>query len=106
MMGTNDEDPRLQLDIALAAGLTAFSLFPISDLMQHAKYFPLDKKIQIDQYSARLAAYYTEHGAPITAFSVANITGYDEMGMKAAHNLVRESQSLDEVAASTEHVKW
>ena len=84
MMGTNDEDPRLQLDIALAAGLTAFSFFPISDLMQHARYFPLDKKIQIDQYSSRLAACYTEQGAPITVYSVANITGYDEMGMKAA----------------------
>ena len=84
LMGVHDEDPRLQWEIALAAGFTSYTTFPISCPMQHSRYFPLEKKIQIDQYSNRLAAYYTEHGAPITAYSVANITGYDEMGMKAA----------------------
>jgi len=83
-MALNDEDPRLQAEIAYAAGFTCCTTYSLSDLMQHSRDYPLENKIQICQYMSRLEAYYTAHGAPITPWCVANITGYDEMGMKAA----------------------
>ncbi|TAK36174.1 MAG: hypothetical protein EPO21_03575 [Chloroflexota bacterium] len=71
-----DEDPTLTWEIALAAGATANFNHDLQELVLHSKRYPLDKRIQNSQYIARLAAYYTERGAPVHVHSYALMHGY------------------------------
>lgn len=62
---SNDEDPRLMDEIATAAGLTSNLVHDVRELMAHTKNYDLAKRLRNNQYCCKLAAYYTERGAPI-----------------------------------------
>jgi methylaspartate mutase epsilon subunit len=80
----HDEDPRLAVEVTLAGGFTGIQFHQLNDLIQHSKNYPLDKRIINDQYGTRLAAYYTEHGAPIAMFTPAPLGGLEPPEMKIA----------------------
>lgn len=82
--GGSDEDPRLQAEMGLAAGCTCLSAHDLHDLVQHCKNYPLDKRIQNNQYINRLAGYYTQRGAPIHVHSLANMSGWEPPSIKIA----------------------
>jgi methylaspartate mutase epsilon subunit len=77
-----DEDPRLATEIAFAGGVTGYLCYDLHDLLQHSKNYPLDQRIQNNQYGSRLVAYYEEHGAPILAWSSGHFTGWETPGAK------------------------
>jgi methylaspartate mutase epsilon subunit len=78
------EDPRLAQEMTLAGGCTWIEFHNLNDLIQHSKNYPLDKRIMNDQYGTRLAAYYTEHGAPIQMFTPAPLGGLEPPEMRIA----------------------
>ena len=80
----HDEDPRLAAEVTLAGGFTGIQFHQLNDLIQHSKNYPLDKRIINDQYGTRLAAYYTEHGAPIALFTPAPLGGLEPPEMRIA----------------------
>jgi methylaspartate mutase epsilon subunit len=63
--GGNDDDGRLASEIGMASGFTADIVHDLRDLICHGKHYPLDRRIRNNQYLCRLAAYYTDRGAPI-----------------------------------------
>lgn len=65
-ISSNDEDTRLIDEIGMAAGLTGNIAHDVREVISHSKNYPLDQRIRNNQYCCRLAAHYTEHGAPIT----------------------------------------
>lgn len=74
--GFTDEEPMLAAEIGLASGATMNGSHDLHDLFQHSKNYPLEKRIQNNQYTNRLAAYYTEHGAPIQVHVPVNLCGW------------------------------
>lgn len=80
----SDEEPMLSAEIGFAGGGTANLCQDLRQLLAHSKNYPLDKRIQNMQYNARLAAYYTEHGAPIEGLAAGMIHGYVPSGMGSA----------------------
>ncbi|MFC2059251.1 methylaspartate mutase subunit E [Chloroflexota bacterium] len=78
-----DEDPRLNAEMALASGFDTGSQ-DLHDLMQHSKNYPLDKRIQNNQYCSWLAGYYTRKGAPVEVQVPGNLCGWDPPGIKIA----------------------
>jgi len=45
------------------------------DLVQHSRDYPLVQRIQNNQYVSRLAAHYTEGGAPIELIALGELSG-------------------------------
>jgi len=80
----SDRDTRLQAEMCCASGITSICTHSLNDIAQHHKDCPLDEKIWYAQYNARLAAYYTEHGAPIACDIPGNFTGWDMPGFRMA----------------------
>lgn len=77
-----DEDPRLATEIAFAGGGTGYLCYDLHDLLQHSKNYPLDKRIQNNQYCSQLASYYIERGTPIVAWSSGHFGGWEPPGLK------------------------
>ncbi|MBI4329921.1 MAG: methylaspartate mutase subunit E [Chloroflexi bacterium] len=74
--GFTDEEPMLAAEIGLASGATMNGSHDLHDLLQHSKNYPLAGRIQNNQYTNRLAAYYTEHGAPVQVHIPVNLCGW------------------------------
>ena len=81
---SSDEEPMLSCEIGLAGGGTANLSQDLRQLLAHSKHYPLDKRIQNSQYNAKLAAYYTERGAPIECLVTGCIHGYVPSGVASA----------------------
>lgn len=80
----NDEENKLCPEIAFASGSTCDHVHSLHELVQHSREYPLAKKIQTNQYAARLAAYYTERGAPIELISYSVFQGLIPPGLGIA----------------------
>lgn len=83
-LSTLDEDPRLCTEIAFAGGASGYLAYDLHDVMQHSRDYPLDRRIYNFQYVSRLAAHYTECGAPITAWPAGHHNGWEPPGIKIA----------------------
>jgi len=79
-----DELPMLQFEMGIAAGFTSHGCEDLHDLYQHVKDYPLDKRIENDQYCCRLAAWYEEQGAIIDMWTPGNLMGYEPPDIKIA----------------------
>ena len=82
-LNSTDEDGRLASEIALAAGWNACNTRSLQEVIAHCKNIPLEEEIRINQYEARLAAIYTEHGVPQCPHNPCNLTGYDGAGYRS-----------------------
>ncbi len=82
-LNSTDEDGRLQSEIALAAGWNSCNVRSLQEVIAHCKDIPLEEEIRINQYEARLAGIYTEHGIPIMPHNPSNLTGYDSAGFRS-----------------------
>jgi len=88
-LNTADEDPRLQTEIVFAGGFTSHSSVSLQDLIAHCKDYPLEQRIINAQYTDRLAAYYTERGAPILAVCACNLSGWDMPAFKVVVDVMQ-----------------
>ena len=86
---SSDEEPMLSAEIGLAGGGTANLSQDLRQLLAHSKNYPLDKRIINNQYNARLAAYYTERGAPIECLVTGMIHGYVPSGVASAIGILQ-----------------
>ena len=103
-LSTLDEDPRLCMEISIAGGATGFLAYDLHDVMQHSRDYPLDRRIHNHQYIARLAAYYTERGAPILGWAAGHNNGWETPGLKVAivilQALVAARQGVKHISGS------
>jgi methylaspartate mutase epsilon subunit len=81
---SSDEEPMLSAEIGLAGGGTANLSQDLRQLLAHSKNYSLAQRIINNQFNARLAAYYTERGAPIECLVTGMIHGYVPSGMGSA----------------------
>lgn len=95
-LNASDEDPRLQLEIALASGFSRSFSQTLHDLTQHSKDYPLDKRIQNCQYEDRLVSYYTEHGVPILMGLGGNLTGWNMPSYKNTLSVLQVLMSAEQ----------
>lgn len=100
-LSTLDEDPRLCTEITFAGGATGYLAYDLHDVMQHSRDYPLDRRIHNHQYISRLAAYYTERGAPILAWPAGHHNGWEPPGIKIAIVLL---QSLEAARQGVKHI--
>ena len=100
-LSTLDEDPRLCTEITLAGGASGYLAYDIHDVMQHSRDFPLDRRIHNHQYISRLAAWYTERGAPILAWPAGHNNGWEPPGIKIAMVIL---QSLESARQGVKHI--
>lgn len=84
----NDEDARLNWEIALAGGWTWGTIKSIEQLLQHSRDYPIDRMIHNQQYMDRLASFFTERGVPILRRASANLPGWDSLGFKVLVSLI------------------
>lgn len=82
--GNVDEEAMLSPEMAFACGCTCDFSHSLHDLVQHSRDYPLEKRIQSDQYISRLAGYYTERGVPIELLTLANYQGLIPPGLGIA----------------------
>lgn len=82
-LNSTDEDGRLASEIALAAGWNACNTRSLQEVIAHCKDIPLEEEIRINQYEGRLAAIYTENGAPQCPHNACNLTGYESAGYRS-----------------------
>jgi methylaspartate mutase epsilon subunit len=82
--GNVDEEAMLSSEFGFACGATCDWNHSLHDLVQHSRDYPLKRRIQTNQYASRLAAYYTDHGAPIEAVVLANYQGLVPPGLGIA----------------------
>ncbi|MBI4329714.1 MAG: hypothetical protein HY673_00350 [Chloroflexi bacterium] len=75
------EAPMLLAEMAMACGFQ-ISNDSLDSLLKASKNYPLEEKLKNDQYSARLAGYYTERGAPVHVKSAAHLAGWEPHGMR------------------------
>lgn len=73
--GNVDEAAMLTSEIAFAAGCTCDFTHTLHDLVQHSRDYPIERRIQTDQYISRLAGHYTQAGVPIEMLTLANYQG-------------------------------
>lgn len=83
------DEPMLCAEIGHAGGGTANGSVALRALLVHSKNYPLDRRIQNSQYTSRLAAYYTERGAPITVLIPSMIHGYIPSGIALAIGILQ-----------------
>lgn len=100
-LSTLDEDPRLCTEITLAGGASGYLAYDLHDVMQHSRDYPLDRRIHNHQYICRLAAYYTERGAPILAWPAGHHNGWEPPGIKIAIVVL---QSLEAARQGVKHI--
>jgi methylaspartate mutase epsilon subunit len=100
-LSTLDEDPRLCTEITLAGGASGYLSYDIHDVMQHSRDYPLDRRIHNHQYISRLAAYYTERGAPILAWPAGHNNGWEPPGIKLAMIIL---QALESARQGVKHI--
>ncbi len=100
-LSTLDEDPRLCAEISFAGGASGYLAYDLHDVMQHSREYPLDRRIHNHQYVCRLAAYYTERGAPILAWPAGHHNGWEPPGIKLAIVLL---QSLEAARQGVKHI--
>jgi methylaspartate mutase epsilon subunit len=82
-LNSTDEDGRLASEIALAGGWNACNTRSLQEVIAHCKDIPLEEEIRINKYEGRLAAIYTENGAPQCPHNACNLTGYDSAGFRS-----------------------
>lgn len=99
--GGNDEDPRLVSEIVFASGWTCSILHDLRDLITHSKHYSLEKRIQNNQYTAKLASYYTERGAPIEMNAVGTLAIYAPPSMG---NAIEILEALTGVEQGVKHM--
>jgi methylaspartate mutase epsilon subunit len=97
----SDADARLAVEIALASGITFWCEHAIQEQFQHAKDFPMDKRIQYSQYTSRLGAYYEEHGVPIIIADPVNLSGWDHPAFKVTLQIL---QGLIAIEQGIKHI--
>jgi len=85
----SDADARLAVEISLASGWTCWPEHLIQEMFQHAKDFPMDRRIQYSQYTSRLGAYYEEHGVPIEIIDPVNLSGWDHPAFKVTLQILQ-----------------
>ncbi len=100
-LSTLDEDPRLCGEIAFAGGATGYLAYDLHDLLQHSRDYPLDRRIHNFQYISRLAAYYTDRGAPILAWPAGHNNGWEPPGMKVAMVIL---QAMEAARQGVKHI--
>lgn len=81
---SNDEDSRLQDEIAMASGFSGYITHDVREVLSHSKNYPLDKRIRNNQYCCRLAAHYTQHGVPICMCCIGSNLPFCPPGMGIA----------------------
>jgi len=96
-----DELPQLQVEIGLAAGFTAHGSEDLHDLYQHCKDYPLDKRIENNQYCCRLCGWYEEKGAQIDTQIPGNLSGYDVPDIKISLVIL---QALSTAEQGVKHI--
>ena len=99
-ISSNDEDTRLIDEIGMAAGLTGNITHDVREVMSHSKNYPLEQRIRNNQYCCRLAAYYTERGAPITVMQGGSNVPFSPPGMGLALMV------LESLTAAEQGVKY
>jgi methylaspartate mutase epsilon subunit len=82
--GNVDEEAMLSSEMGYAAGASCDFTHSLHDLVQHSRDYPLVQRIQNNQYVSRLAAHYTEGGAPIELIALANYQGLVPPGLGIA----------------------
>jgi methylaspartate mutase epsilon subunit len=82
--GNVDEEAMLSSEMGFAAGATCDFTHSLHDLVQHSRDYPLAQRVQNNQYVSRLAAHYTEYGAPIELIALANYQGLVPPGLGIA----------------------
>ncbi|MBI4333231.1 MAG: methylaspartate mutase subunit E [Chloroflexi bacterium] len=82
--GFTDEEPMLAAEIGFASGCTRTSSMDVHEAFQHSKNYPVAQRIQNNQYTNRLAAYYSEHGSPVDIWCCVNLNGYFPPSLGAA----------------------
>jgi methylaspartate mutase epsilon subunit len=93
---TSDKDTRLQAEMVMAGGFTGIVSHSLHDLAQHHRDAPLDEKIWTSQYNAKLAAYYTKRGAPITCNQPGNFSGWDMPGFRVADDILEGLLTIEQ----------
>jgi len=88
-LNATDHDVRLVAEIALASGWCGFTTHNLQEVIQHARDFPLDKRIIYSQYTDRLTSYYIEHGVPCENVAAAVLSGWDAPGFKLVVNILQ-----------------
>ncbi|MBI2858212.1 MAG: methylaspartate mutase subunit S [Chloroflexi bacterium] len=81
---SSHEEPMLSAEMGFAGGGTSNSSQALRQLLAHSKTYPLPRRIQNNQYASRLAAYYTEHGAPIEVRVQSEVHSFVPGGINAA----------------------
>ena len=97
----SDADARLAVEISLASGWTCWPEHPIQEMFQHAKDFPMDKRLQYSQYTSRLGAYYDKHGVPIEIIDAVNLSGWDHPSFKVTLQIL---QGLIAIEQGIKHI--
>ncbi len=85
---SNDE-PMLCAEIGFAGGGTASGCNSFRNVLAQSKDYPMDKRILNNQYSARLAGYYIEHGAPIETLVTSQVHGYVPSDIASAVGIIQ-----------------
>jgi methylaspartate mutase epsilon subunit len=93
---TSNRDTRLQAEMVMAGGFTGIVSHSLHDLAQHHKDAPLDEKIWTSQYNAKLAAYYTKRGAPITCNQPGNFSGWDMPGFRIVDDILEGLLTIEQ----------
>ncbi|MBI2859842.1 MAG: methylaspartate mutase subunit S [Chloroflexi bacterium] len=82
--GCSDEEPMLAREMGMAAGWSCDSAIDFRQLVAHSRNYPLDRMIRNAQYNNRLAAYFTERGAPFLVNVTASVHGFCPQGINIA----------------------
>ncbi|MBI4332006.1 MAG: hypothetical protein HY673_12060 [Chloroflexi bacterium] len=99
-VNVSGEGPRLLGEMAAASGFQ-IAAGALQALLKHSKNYPIDKKLLDDQYDSRLAAYYTERGAPVHVKAAAHLAGWEPHGMRIAIGIL---QALFIVEQGVKHI--
>lgn len=86
--GNVDEEAMLSPEVAFACGCTCDFSHSLHDLVQHSRDYPLEGRIQTDQYISRLAGHYTDNGVPIELLTLANYQSLIPPGLGIAVALI------------------
>jgi methylaspartate mutase epsilon subunit len=94
--GNNDEEPMLLAETGFASGCTANAVYDLRDLITHSKNYPLEKRIINNQYVCKLAAYYTERGAPIVMWPGGCLLNYCPPSMGIAIEVIESLTAVEQ----------